>query len=92
MTWEIVVGLLSLVGSLIAVMNVVVRVNKSLTTLEAAVQRLDEIVREQAGKNEQFSARIGEHETRIVLLENSGDRGAPRHDKRAASRVTEDAV
>lgn len=70
MTWEIVVGLLSLIGSLIAVMNVVVRVNRSLTTLEAAVKRLDDTVRGQTGKNRDFYDRIGDHETRIALLEN----------------------
>ena len=72
MTWEIVVGLISLIGCFIAVMNVVVRVNRSLTTLEAAVSRLDELVREQTAKTQKFTDRIGDHETRIVLLEKKG--------------------
>ncbi|MCQ2354723.1 MAG: hypothetical protein MJ102_06435 [Clostridia bacterium] len=69
MTWEIVVGLISLVGSLIAVMNVVVRVNRTLTVLESAVGRLDETVRDQSAKNRAFFDRLGDHETRITLLE-----------------------
>lgn len=78
MTWEIVVGLISLVGSFIAVMNVVARVNKSLTALEAAVDRLDGITREQSGKNQRFFDRIGDHETRIALLESAGGPHAKR--------------
>lgn len=69
MTWEIVAGLITLTGALIAVMNVVVRVNRTLTALEGAVGRLDETVRDQSAKNRSFFDRLGNHETRISLLE-----------------------
>lgn len=70
MTWEIMAGLITLVSALIAVMNVVVRVNRTLTALEAAVGQLDLTVREQSAKNRSFYDRLGDHETRISLLEH----------------------
>ncbi len=69
MTWEIVVGLTTLSGALIAVMNVVVRVNRTLTSLESAVKRLDEAVREQSAKNRTFYEQLGSHELRLSMLE-----------------------
>ncbi|MGM9642427.1 MAG: hypothetical protein ACI3XI_04375 [Eubacteriales bacterium] len=70
MTWEIMTGLMTLCGSLIAVFNVVVRLNRTLTSLEAAVVRLDESVHEQSEKNRIFFEKIGNHETRLSLLES----------------------
>lgn len=70
MTWEIMTGLMTLCGSLIAVFNVVVRLNRTLTSLEAAVVRLDESVHEQSEKNRTFFEKIGNHETRLSLLES----------------------
>lgn len=63
-------GLMTLCGSLIAVFNVVVRLNRTLTSLEAAVVRLDESVHEQSEKNRTFFEKIGNHETRLSLLES----------------------
>ncbi len=61
---------MTLCGSMIAVFNIVVRLNRTLTSLEAAVLRLDESVHEQSEKNRVFFERIGNHETRLSLLES----------------------
>ncbi len=70
MTWEIMTGLMTLCGSLIAVLNIVIRLNRTLTSLEETVRRLDESVHEQSAKNRIFYEKIGDHEIRLSLLEN----------------------
>ena len=42
MTWEIMSGLIVLSGAFISVMNVVIRVNRTLVSLEKTVQSLKE--------------------------------------------------
>ncbi len=70
MTWEILTGIMTLCGSLIAVIKIAVRLNRTLTSLEETVRRLDESVHEQSDKNRIFYEKIGEHEVRLSLLEN----------------------
>ena len=74
MTWEILMGLIAIVGALISLMNVVVRVNRTLTSLEDAVERLNQNVKDQSEKNRQFYEKIGDHETRLSLLESDSER------------------
>ena len=74
MTWEILSGLMTLSGALIAVINLAIRLNRTLTTLEAAVRRLDESVHSQSEKNRVFYEKIGDHETRLSLLESDTGR------------------
>ena len=69
MTWEILTGLMTLCGSLIAVFKIVTRLNRTLTSLEDAVQNLNESVHTQSEKNRVFYEKIGDHETRLCLLE-----------------------
>ncbi len=70
MTWEIMTGLMTLCGSLIAVLNIAIRLNRTLTSLEETVRRLDGSVHEQSEKNRNFYEKIGEHEVRLSLLES----------------------
>lgn len=74
LTWDILSGLMTLGGALIAVINLAVRLNRTLTTLESAVRRLDESVHSQSEKNRVFYEKIGDHETRLSLLESDTGR------------------
>lgn len=69
MTWEITVGLLTLVTALIAIMNVVVRVNRALTALELSVKSLDESIQGQADINKKIVHNLSRHEKRLTALE-----------------------
>jgi len=69
MTWEILTGLMTLCGSLIAIIKIVTKLNRTLTSLEDAVQNLNESVHSQSEKNRIFYEKIGNHETRLSLLE-----------------------
>ena len=69
MTWEIIVGLLTLVTALIAIMNVVVKVNHALTALELSVKQLDESIQGQADINKKIVFNLSQHEKRLTALE-----------------------
>ena len=69
MTWEIAVGMFGIISAFIAVMNVVVKVNSTLSKLEAAVIQLKETVEHQSDKNAHFYTELSEHEKRILVLE-----------------------
>jgi hypothetical protein len=60
---------MTLCGSLVAVFKLVAKLNRTLTSLEDAVQNLNESVRTQSEKNRIFYEKIGDHETRLCLLE-----------------------
>ena len=69
MTWDILSGLMTICGSLIAIFKIVAKLNRTLTSLEDAVHNLNESVSAQAEKNRIFYEKIGNHETRLSLLE-----------------------
>ena len=69
MTWEIAVGMFGIVSAFIAVMNVVVKVNSTLSKLESAVLQLKETMEHQSDKNAHFYTELSEHEKRIMVLE-----------------------
>lgn len=69
MTWEILMGLMTLCGSLIAIIKIVAKLNRTIVSLEDAVQSLNESVHAQSEKNRIFYEKIGDHETRLSLLE-----------------------
>ena len=69
MTWEIAVGMFGIICAFIAVMNVVVKVNSTLSKLETAVIQLKETMEHQSDKNAHFYTELSEHEKRILVLE-----------------------
>ena len=69
MTWEIAVGMFGIVSAFIAVMNVVVKINSTLSKLEAAVIQLKDCMQSQSDKNAHFYTELSEHEKRILVLE-----------------------
>ena len=74
MTWEILTGLMTLCGSLIAIFNIVTKLNRTITSLENAVHNLKDSVDAQSEKNRMFYEKIGNHETRLSLLETESGR------------------
>ena len=70
MTWEIVLGLFAILSAFIAVFNVVVRVNKTLCSLEAVVKQIKKCIDRQSEKNGVFFSRLAEHEIRLTRIED----------------------
>ncbi len=70
MTWEIALGIFAIISTFLGVMKVVIRVNRTLNMLEAAVNRLSEHIERQNRKNEKFSEQLSKHERRIALIED----------------------
>lgn len=71
MTWEIVSGFAVLLGAVISIMNIVVRVNRSLISLEETVRRLMEYIEKQDERNGHFYDQLNILDKRVTLLENS---------------------
>ena len=69
MTWEITVGIITLVGGFISVMSVVMKINGTMTRLEEAVRQLRDFMEDQDRRNERFVNTLASHETRLALLE-----------------------
>lgn len=69
MTWEIAVGMFGIITAFIAVMNIVVKINTTLSKLESAVIQLKECMERQSDKNAHFYTELSEHEKRLVVLE-----------------------
>lgn len=85
MTWEIAVGLFTILSALCGVMRVVVKVNRTLTTLDLSVNRLNECIADQAAKNEKIFSQLERCDRRLHELEREGA-GAPRTTHRPALR------
>lgn len=71
-SWEIIAGLIAILGALISIMSVVVKVNATLTRLDEAVRQLREFIEDQERRNDSFSRTLASHETRLTLLERAG--------------------
>ena len=69
MTLEIFVGLTTLLTSFLSIMSVVVKVNRSLVSLESAVKQMTASFEKQGRKNNAFSGQLLDHEKRLVRLE-----------------------
>ncbi len=74
MTWEIAVGLFTILSAFCGVMSVVVKVNKTLTTLDISVNRLNESMKEQSAKTEKIFTRLEQHDRRLGALERAEPR------------------
>ena len=71
MTWEIAVGVFGIISAFIAVMNIVVKINSTLSKLESAVVQLKETMERQSDKNNHFYTELAEHEKRLCVLERA---------------------
>ncbi len=68
-TWEILVGLAGILTPFLSVMSVVVKVNRSLVSLENAVKQMTLTLEKQHKKNGSFALQLSDHEKRLLLLE-----------------------
>ena len=71
MNWELVLGLCTILSAFIAVFNIVIRVNKTLCSLEVVVKQIKECIEKQSEKNSVFFGRLSEHEIRLTKLEDA---------------------
>jgi len=73
MTWEIVVGLTILVGSLISLGGILVKLVRTLTRLDLTLSAIDKSVSEDRIKNEnehkEIRDELKDHEKRITTIE-----------------------
>ena len=69
MTWEILCGLITILSSMIAVGTVLVKLIRTLATLESAVRELKEFITRQTGKNDYFFKEIARIDREIAALE-----------------------
>ena len=69
MTWEIVVGLIALVGFCISVMTPIVKLNTAITKLTCSVDSLGGSMVRNEKRITHHGAQIDDHEHRITVLE-----------------------
>lgn len=69
MTWEIAVGLFTMLSAMCGVMKVVIKVNKTLTALDISVKRLNEYIDRQEQKNERLFEGLDKCDRRLHELE-----------------------
>lgn len=71
MTWEIVVGIITLFGFLVSVITPLTKLTKIMTELTISVEGLKEAIKQMGDKNTESHRRIWEHNTeQDELLEN----------------------
>ena len=70
MTFEILSGLIVVVGFIITISRIVSANTKALTKLEDSISRLDVTLSEQKHNIHDLDDTIHDHETRISILEN----------------------
>lgn len=79
MTWEIALGVIALTGFLITIGTLSARISAVLARLEVSVRELSAAVaahRSENGSDHRFFRQAVEnHETRITVLEERGERG-----------------
>ncbi len=73
MTWEIALGIFAMLSAFVAVFNIVVRVNKTLCSLEAVVKQIKECLDRQSEKNGVFFSKLSEHDIRLTKIEDRLD-------------------
>ena len=73
MSWEVISELIALpaayVTASIAILNIIIKVNRTLCSLEIAVKQLKECIEKQSDKNSDFYEAISDHEVRISNIE-----------------------
>lgn len=69
MTWQIVVGIITLSGFVISIYKIVSANTKALTKLEDSITRLDATLTAQGKDLAEIDKTVQNHETRITVLE-----------------------
>ena len=71
MTWEITLGIFAIVTAFIPIINIVVRVNRTLCSLEVVVKQIKECIERQSEKNGFFFNKLSEHDIRLTKIEDT---------------------
>lgn len=69
MTWEIVVGLITLVGFIISVMTPIIKLNTSITKLNCSIDSLNKNMARNEERISNHGKMLDEFEHRITVLE-----------------------
>lgn len=69
MSWEVILGITALIGAAISIYTVVANNTKALTKVECAISTLNTVVEVQAKHICDQDIKLGEHETRLTVLE-----------------------
>lgn len=70
MTYEIVLGIITLTGFVVTIGKIVSENTKAIQKLEDSIIRLDETIREEKRDIDDLDETVQNHETRIQLLEH----------------------
>lgn len=70
MTWEIVIGLIALVGFVVSIGKIVSNNTKALTEVKCSIDSLKEAFSEQKTKVDVIGDEVNDHELRITILEH----------------------
>lgn len=73
MTWEIFLGIVALVGFFISIGGIIFKLSRVLTTLEATVKSLKEMLDDSKDDRQGMHKKLDNHETRLVKLETKVD-------------------
>lgn len=69
MTWEIVLGIIALVGLIVTVTTPTIKLNSSITKLSCSVDALNENMKRNETRLNSHSESIKNHENRLIRLE-----------------------
>ena len=78
MTWEIVVGIIALVGFGISVSTPIIKLNTSITKLNCSVDNLNENLENSNRRLDAHGKQLDNFEHRITVLEGYHERGNSR--------------
>jgi septal ring factor EnvC (AmiA/AmiB activator) len=73
MTWEIFLGIVALAGFLISIGGIIFKLSRVLTSLEATVKSLKEMLDDSKDDRQGMHKKLDNHETRLVKLETKVD-------------------
>ena len=69
MTWEIVVGIFTMIGAFVSVVSAAVKINRAIVLLEAAVNELKQHTKAQDEQNLRTSEKLERLDRRVLHLE-----------------------
>lgn len=72
MTWEIVVGLIALLGATISICTIVANNTRAVTELKCAVEGLKSAMTKNDDVVCKLSERVDDHDRRITIIETKG--------------------
>ncbi len=75
MTWEIVLGLIALVGFGLSVITPIIKLNSSITKLNCSIDSLNQNMARNEARITHHSERLDNHEHRLTVLEECRRKG-----------------